>query len=139
MVGDVEFRALVERRVECDLFVTFTTPGPEGHLAGYRDRDGMFRDTFLTPTSASILAELVEGSGKAIRANALRCIKESGLGSAVRLVQQARKMVDVNAVVGGKVSRTTWRAFHTVGDKNAMAFKFEPPAGFHWVVLVRSD
>ena len=68
------------------------------------------------------------------------CLKRAGVGGspsgAVRLVEQARKLVDVNPVVNGQVSRRKWRAIHTVGDKDLKAFWFDPPTGVKWGVLV---
>jgi hypothetical protein len=55
----------------------------------------------------------------------------------VRLVQQARKAVDVRLMVAGKESRTEWRSIHTVGGKGGMGFVFEPRAGVRWAVMVK--
>ena len=131
-----EQRALALRRSEIDLFLDYVTDDPRGRLAGYRDHAGVFHETFLGETSAWIVSELVRAR-RAVRADAMKRLSGGGPESAVRLVQKARKAVDVNVVVRGKVSRTEWRAFHTVGEKGAMGFEFRPPLGMTWAVMVR--
>jgi CheY-like chemotaxis protein len=131
-----ELRALVERRSELDLFLDCVTDDPRGRLAGRRDHAGVFHETFLGETSAWIVSELVRAR-KAVRADAMKRLRGGGSESAVRLVQKARKAIDVNLLVRGKVSRTEWRAFRTVGEKGGMAFEFRPPVGMRWAVLVK--
>jgi DNA-binding response OmpR family regulator len=98
--------ALHERRAEHDLFLDYSgLVDARGYLAGFRDHRRVFRETHLGETSAALLAELVEAR-RAIRADALRRLKHGGQSSAVRLVQQARKAVDVHVVIRGKESRT---------------------------------
>jgi hypothetical protein len=142
LVTEAEIVALAERRRGLDLFLNALAEEPAGFRAGCTDLKGRYRDVFLPKTSAEIVAELVE-ERKPVRATALRCLKAAGLGGnlegAVRLVQQARKLVDAHAIVNGRESQKRWRAFHTVGEKNATAFWFDPPAGFRWGVVVRSE
>ena len=136
-VTAAEWAAMVERRGEMDSFLDFVTERERGYLAGATGRDGVFREVWLAETHAGIVAELVGARGKAIRATGMKCLKSAGLGSAVRLVQQARKLVDVNAVVDGRVHRTRWRAFKTEGEKGDLGVRFDPPVGFRWGVGVR--
>jgi hypothetical protein len=131
-----EVRALVDRRRELDLFLDYVTDDPRGRLSGYRDHAGVFHETFLGETSAWIVSELVRVR-KAVRVDTMKRLRGGGGESALRLVQKARQAVDVHLVVRGKVSRTEWRAFHTVGEKGAMAFEFRPPEGMTWAVMVR--
>ncbi len=136
-IGAEEVEAIVKRRAEHDLFLDYASiAGTRGYLAGFRDHRRIFREAFLAETSAAILAELVE-AGKPIRADALRRLRHGGHVSAVRLVQKARKEVDVHVMMRGRESAREWRAFHTVGGKGATAFVFEPPAGKNYAVLVR--
>jgi len=136
-IDGAEVQALHARREEYDLFLDYASAvDVRGYVAGFRDHRRVFREAFLTETSAAILAELVE-SRKAIRADALRRLRSGGQTSAVRLVQQARKAVDVHVMARGKESRTQWRAFHTVGGKGATGFHFDPPAGMTYAVIVK--
>jgi DNA-binding response OmpR family regulator len=131
-----EFQSLVERRRDFDLFLDYATDDPRGRLAGYRDHAGVFHESFLGETSAWIVSELVRVR-KPVRADALKRLRGGGSESAVRLVQKARKAVDVHLLVRGKESRTEWRSLHTFGEKDAIGFEFRPPAGMTWVVMVR--
>jgi DNA-binding response OmpR family regulator len=135
-IDAMEMAAVVARRAEYDLFLDFVTDDARGRLAGYRDHDGVFHEAFLGETSAGILAELVQAR-RVVRADALKRTRGGGQESAVRLVQKARQAVDVHAIVRGKESRTEWRAFHTMGEKGATAFVFEPPVGMTYAVLVK--
>ena len=134
-----EVQALVEGRRGLDLFLDFTKEEARGFLSGRTDRKGVFREAWLTRTHAGIVAELVEAR-REIRATALECFKAAGvgrqMGAAVKLVQQARKLVDVNEVVNGRENRRRWRAFHTVGERTNVGFVFRAPEGFRWGVVV---
>lgn len=136
VIDAAEVAAIALRRKEHDLFLDYATEDPRGWLAGYRDHAGAFHETRLGETSAAILVELVKARSP-MRADALKPLRGSGRESAVRLVQKARHAVDVRKMVRGKESRTEWRAFHTVGSKQAMEFVFEPPVGMTYAVMVR--
>jgi DNA-binding NarL/FixJ family response regulator len=131
-----DVQRILARRAEYDLFLDYASDGRKGYLAGHRDHRRVFREALITETSAAILAELVE-SRRPTRADAIGRLKKGGQESAVRLVQQARKAVDVRVMVGGKESRTEWRSIHTVGGKGAMGFVFEPRPGVTYAVMVK--
>jgi CheY-like chemotaxis protein len=135
-VAAAEVEAIVKRRAEHDLFLDYARVERAGYLAGYRDHRRAFRETYLNETSAAIVAQLVE-AGRAVRADAIPRLKNGGHASAVRLVQQTRKAVDVRLIVDGKQSRKEWRAIHTVGAKGAMGFVFHPGVGVTWAVIVK--
>ena len=135
-IGTEDVQRFLAQRAEYDLFLDYASDGEKGYLAGYRDHRRVFRETLLTETSAAIVAELVEAR-RAVRADAIGRLKKGGQASAVRLVQQARKAVDVRLMVGGKESRTEWRSIHTVGGKGGMGFVFEPRPGVRYAVIVK--
>jgi hypothetical protein len=64
-------------------------------------------------------------------------LKHGGHESAVRLVQQARKAVDVHVKVGDRESRTEWRSIHTIGGKGQTSFLFDPRPGVRYAVIVK--
>jgi CheY-like chemotaxis protein len=136
---EAEVAKLIEGRKELHLFVNAMTEEAEGFRAGRRDVEGRYKEVFLQRTQAEIVAELA-AARQALRPSAMKCLKRAGLGgsatAAVRLVEQARKLVDVNAIVDGRVSRRKWRAIHTVGEKDMRAFWFDPPPGVLWAVLL---
>ena len=137
-IGTDEVEAIVKRRAEHDLFLDYARMERAGYLAGYRDHRRAFRETHLNETSAAIVAQLVE-AGRALRADAIPRLKSGGHASAVRLVQQTRKVVDVRVMVDGKESRKEWRAIHTVGGKGAMGFVFHPGPGVRYAVIVKGE
>jgi CheY-like chemotaxis protein len=136
---EAEVAEVIERRKQLHLFVNAMTEEAEGFRAGRLDVEGRYKEVFLQRTQAEILAELA-AARRAVRPTALVCLKRAGLGGsaagAVRLVEQARRLVDVNPIVNGRVSRRKWRAIHTVGDKDTRGFWFDPPADVQWAVLV---
>lgn len=125
-------KAFVERRREYDLFLNVAAPTGSGYLAGATDAKGKFADVTLTQMEAAVLAEIVL-ERKAVRAVALKCVRQGGIASPVRIIEKARGLVDV------KKGRTSWRAFRTIthvgGDDTNKEFLFDPPAGFRWAVL----
>ncbi|HEY2515434.1 MAG TPA: hypothetical protein VGI39_31415, partial [Polyangiaceae bacterium] len=125
-----EVKRILQRRAEFDLFLDYVSETTHGYLAGYRDHRRVFRETRVTATSAAILMELVEAR-RPLRANTLDRLKLATAASAVRLVQEARKAVDVHLMVRGKERRKEWRSIHREGDR----FVFEPGAGVRWGVL----
>lgn len=135
-IGREEVERLVQQRAEYDLFLDYASDGERRFLAGYRDHKTVFRERYVTETSAAIVSELVEAR-KALRADAIPRLKNGGHPSAVRLVQQARKAVDVRLMVSGRESRTEWRSIHTVGKKGGMGLVFDPRAGVTYAVIVK--
>jgi hypothetical protein len=111
----------------------------EGFRAGRLDIEGRYKEVFLQRTQAEIVAELV-ATRQAVRPSTLKCLKRAGFGGsamgAVRLVEQARKLVDVNPIVDGRVSSRKWRAIHTGGEKDMKTFWFDPPPELQFAVLV---
>jgi CheY-like chemotaxis protein len=138
-IDEEELARIIARRKELDLFLNARDEEAAGYLAGRRDLKRNYRETYISRTDAEIIAELVEAK-KEVRANALKCLRAAGCGAelavAVRMVQKARKLVDVHALVNGRESQKRWRSIHTTGDKNATAFCFRPPATLRWSLLL---
>jgi CheY-like chemotaxis protein len=137
-VTEAEVRDVVARRKALHLFVNALTEERDGFLASRLDVEGRYREVFLQRTQAEILVELA-AARQAVRPSTMKCLKRAGLGQssmgAVRLVEQARNLVDVNPIVGGRVSRRRWRAIHTGGEKDLKTFWFDPPPDLRWAVL----
>lgn len=125
-------KAFVAKRKDYDLFVNFLTPTEGGYLAGRTDAKGKFEDVALTMMEAAIIAELMH-ERKPVRAVALKCVRQGGIASPVRIIEKARGMLDV------KTGARSWRAIRTIthvgGDDTTKEFFFDPPSGFRWAVL----
>jgi hypothetical protein len=132
--------AFIARRTELHMFVNALVEEPDGWRAGRTDLDGKYREVWLQRSQAEILLELLS-TRKAVRPCAMASIKQRNLGggspaAAIRLVEQARKLVDVSPVVNGRTSRRKWRAIHTGGELDMKTFWFDPPLGLRWGVIV---
>ena len=129
-VNDVN--GVVAKRHEYDLFLNVVTPGGDGYLAGRKDGNGAYADVTLTQLAAAAIAELVTAK-KPVRANALKCVRQGGIASPVRIIERARTALDV------RTGRTAWRAFRTIthvgGDDSTKEFFFDPPQGFRYAVI----
>jgi FixJ family two-component response regulator len=130
--------ALIARRTELHMFVNALFEESEGWRAGRTDVDGKYREVFLQTSQTEILVELVSRR-KAVRPCEMACFKKRNLGgspaAAIRLVEQARKLVDVNPVIHGRTSRRKWRAIHTLSESDMKTFWFDPGPAVRWGVL----
>jgi L-alanine-DL-glutamate epimerase-like enolase superfamily enzyme len=86
----------------------------------------------LTQIAAAMLAELVQ-ERRPVRASWMKCVRQGGITSAVRIMERARTSLDV------KTGRMAWRAIRTIthvgGDYSTKEFFFDPPAGFRYAVI----
>ena len=137
-IDEEELARIIARRKDLDLFLNARDEERSGFLAGRTDLRRSYKETYVPKLHADILVELIE-AGKAIRATALKCLRAGNVAmdneNALRLVQRARQAIDVHALVNGRESRKKWRAIHTTGEKNAIAFWFRPPPGMRWGVV----
>jgi hypothetical protein len=92
-LGADALNALVARRSEYDLFLSFVVPGPGGFVAGRRDAKGKFRKGPLEQNGAALVAELVQ-ERRPLRASGMKCVRHGGIGDPVRAFERARAVVD---------------------------------------------
>ena len=125
-------KAFVVKRNDYDLFLNFLAPTGDGYLAGCTDAKGKFADVTLTQMEAAIIAELMH-ERKPVRAVALKCVRQGGIASPVRIIEKARGMLDV------KTGTRSWRAIRTIthvgGDDTTKEFFFDPPNGFRYALV----
>jgi hypothetical protein len=81
--------------------------------------------------SAAAIAELVT-SKKPVRAGALKCVRQGGIASPVRIIERARTALD-----GGPGGRRGARfgPLRTSGEMTRRRSSFDPPAGFRYAAI----
>ena len=99
------------------------------HVPGAKSKR---RTVSLPARQAQTIVELIRAAGRPLRANEIRCLRESGVSDAQRLVEIARQAVDV------RLGRYQWRAFHTVrgATPDAKAYAFRPPSDYEFAVVL---
>ena len=121
-----EYQALQPENL--DLFIDVTaTVGAGRYRASRRNGSGEFEETPLAKNQAAALVELV------VRRKALRPTELDTIDVAHpdKTVKKGRARVDVS------ISRYEWRAFKTLGDRDATAkrYIFNPPSELRYAVL----
>jgi hypothetical protein len=122
-----EYRALVARARELDLFVDTTVTVEGGaHRGLRRDDDGVVQEAALTKHEAAAIVELIS-TRKALRAGDFGSLS---LNAIDKVVERARSKVDV------KQGRYKWRAIHTLAADTPQAkrWQFNPPSGLRFAV-----
>lgn len=129
-VTDVEYAAILDGTADLVIDLTATSDGG-GHPAHTRAR-GRRRTVSLPARQALALVELVRAAGRPLRAAELRSMREAEVRDPERLVEIARKAIDV------PLGRYEWRSFHTVrgATPEAKAYAFRPPPDMTYAVVV---
>lgn len=128
-----EYADLLERQDDFDLFLDTVLPRGGECLGARRTACGAVEQVSLTHERALLVAELV-ALARPVRAAMLKSIPGSSVASRIRLIEMARKTLDV------PLGRTKWRAINTKntpgGDETTREFVFDPPRGLRYAVLV---
>jgi hypothetical protein len=134
-IGNDEYVELVGRAEQFDLFIDAVAPGhSRAYSAGYRDQDGIFHRVTLSVLQMHALTELVSRAVP-MRASELRGLQVAGVQNPAKIVDAARRAVDV------KLSRYGWRSFHTLAGESTeqKRYVFRPPATLRYAcVMARS-
>jgi hypothetical protein len=123
-----EYRALVARARELDLFVDTTVTVDGGaHRGLRRDDDGVVREAALTKHEAAAIVELIS-TRKALRAGDFASLS---LNAIDKVVERARSKIDV------KQGRYRWRAIHTLAadTPEAKRWQFNPPRELRFAIV----
>lgn len=115
-----EYRALVARARELDLFVDTTVTVDGGaHRGLRRDSAGDVEEAALTKHEAAAIVELIS-TRKALRAGDFATVAVNAVD---KVVERARSKIDV------KQGRYKWRAIHTLAadTPEAKRWQFNPP------------
>lgn len=128
-VDEAEYRRIVARAEEFDLFLDTTTTVDGGRYACGRREGGVFVRRAVTPQQGLAYAELVQ---RRTPLRAAEIVALRGVNHPEKLVEYARKEIDV------PLSRYKWRATELLrGDGGkAKQYWFKPPAELRWVVLL---
>jgi hypothetical protein len=122
-----EYRALVARARELDLFLDMTITVDGGaHRGLRRDDDGAVQEAGLTKHEAAAIVELIS-TRKALRAGDFGSLS---LNAIDKVVERARSKIDV------KQGRYKWRAIHTLAadTPEAKRWQFNPPPHLRFAV-----
>ncbi len=133
-ISATEYEESVHRIGEFDLFIDAVQPKERGLFVGSRRHpDGRVEGARLTRREVEALTELVERKGIAIRARDVLALKDGSARSAVRVLEGARKRIDVL-----QSARYDWRAFPTIpGDQaGAQRYMFRSGPDLRYLVLV---
>jgi hypothetical protein len=123
-----EYRALVARARELDLFIDTTVTVDGGaHRGLRRGDDGVVQEAALTKHEAAAIVELIS-TRKALRAGDFGRLS---LNAIDKVVERARSKIDV------KQGRYKWRAIHTLAadTPEAKRWQFNPPRELHYAVV----
>jgi hypothetical protein len=123
-----EYRALVARARDLDLFVDTTVTVDGGaHRGLRRDDDGGVDETPLTKHEAAAIVELIS-TRKALRAGDFATVAVNAVD---KVVERARSKIDV------KQGRYKWRAIHTLAadTPEAKRWQFNPPPELQYAVV----
>ena len=131
-IASQDYADLVGRAEQFDLFLDAGAPGhSRAYSAGYRGEDGTFHRVTLSPLQMHALTELVS-RGAPTRAAELRSLQTAGVQNPARIIDSARRAVDV------KLSRYGWRSFHTVAGESTeqRRYVFRPPATLRYACVM---
>jgi hypothetical protein len=124
-----EYRALVARARDLDLFVDTTVTVDGGAHRGLRRNDaGEVEEAALTKHEAAAIVELIS-SRKALRAGDFGSVGVNAVG---KVVERARSKIDV------KQGRYKWRAIHTLAADTPAAkrWQFNPAPEFRFALAI---
>jgi hypothetical protein len=124
-----EYKALVERAAELDLFIDTTTTVDGGGYRGLRrEDDSTVEEAALTKHEAAALVALIS-TRKALRTGDFASV---GVNAVDKVVERARSKVDV------KQGRYKWRAIHTLAadTPEAKRWQFNPGPGLRFALAM---
>jgi len=130
-ITDEEYAKLLAAR--SDLMIDMTTGTEHGGYPAHVSAPKNKRRTVSLPArQAHAMVELVRAAGRPLRANELRCLRDAEVRDPERLVEIARKAIDV------PLGRYQWRAFQTVrgATPESKAYAFRPPTDFEYAVVL---
>ena len=122
-IGAGEYTAVVAHPEQFDLFLDAVAPGnSRAYMGGYRDPNGRFHHVTLSALQMRVLTELVSRAVP-LRPRELRSVQTAGTQNPAKIVDGARKAVDV------RLSRYSWRSFHTLPGESPdqRRYMFRPP------------
>jgi hypothetical protein len=130
-VSDPEYAALLTSGAHLVLDLTRTSEHG-GYTAHVRVDGRKARKVPLPARQAHAIVELMRAGGRPMRASELRSLRDAEVRDPERLVEIARKAVDV------PLGRYQWRAFHTVrgSTPDAKAYAFRPPPEMTFAVVL---
>jgi hypothetical protein len=127
-----QYEAFIKRADEFDLFLDATFPrAGKRYVGGKRDERGVYIPVALSRNEALAFVELVSRAA-VTRASGLACLRAARVATPVRVVEIARKKLDLK--LG---HRYKWRSLHAVGDTHGddRSYLFKPPAGLRYAIL----
>ena len=130
-----EYARLTEEAESFDLFLDETGVGhSRTYSAGYRNESGHFRRVMLSALQMHALTELIS-RGVPLRAAELRSLQKAAIQNPAKVIDSARRLVDV------RLSRYSWRSFHTQAaeESGQRRYLFRPPATLRYVCIVNAS
>ena len=134
-IASAEYADLVRRADQFDLFLDSVAAGhSRTYSAGFRDRDHTFHRVKLSVLQMQALTELVSRAIP-LRATELRSLQAAGVQNPAKIVDLARRAVDV------RLTRYGWRSFHTLAGESSgqKRYVFRPPPALRYACIVSAD
>jgi hypothetical protein len=134
-IANAEYGDLVRGADQFDLFLDSVAAGhSRTYSAGFRDRDHMFHRVKLSVLQMQALTELVSRAIP-LRASELQSLQAAGVQNPARIVDLARRAVDV------RLTRYGWRSFHTLAGESSgqKRYVFRPPPTLRYACVIGTD
>jgi hypothetical protein len=134
-VSAAEYTAVVAHPEQFDLFLDAVAPGnSRAYIGGYRDPECTFHRVTLSTLQMHALAELVSRAVP-LRPRELRAVQAAGVQNPAKIIDGARKAVDV------RFSRYSWRSFHTLPGESLdqRRYVFRPPPSLRYACILAGE